>query len=130
MELLSESHIESDGIILEITESRLDKDLDLPFKTLNRLHLQGILLSIDDISAGYSDLSQLQHIPFGEIKIDRRFINSAKTDPVLLAIIESSTVLATKLDMQVVAEGVETIEQWNLALDEDAIMFRDTTLPN
>jgi EAL domain-containing protein (putative c-di-GMP-specific phosphodiesterase class I)/AmiR/NasT family two-component response regulator len=106
--------METENIILEVTESQLMEDILTPLEILTRLRLKGISLSIDDFGTGYSSMEQLKSIPFTEMKIDRAFVNGAARDPAALAILESSVDLAKKLDMSVVAEGAETQEDWDL----------------
>ena len=101
-------------IILEITESRLLQNLASSLDVLVRLRLKGFGLSIDDFGTGYSCLDQLNKIPFNELKIDRAFVHGASHNLASKAILESSIELARKLKMQVVAEGVESIEDWEL----------------
>ena len=81
---------------------------------LSRLSLKRFNLSIDDFGTGYSSMEQLQRIPFSELKIDRAFVSGAANDKSALAILESSILLAKKLDMKVVAEGVENQQEWDL----------------
>ncbi len=102
------------SLILEVTESRLMQSLKEPLEILTRLRLKGIGLSIDDFGTGYSSLEKLQNFPFAELKIDKIFVTGASTNVASRAIIESSVDLARKLDMTVVAEGVETEEDWKL----------------
>ncbi len=94
-------------LTLEITESRLIQDLTLALDVLTRLSLKGIGLSIDDFGTGYSSMEQLQRIPFSELKTDHTFVKRALTDKAARVILESSVELAQKLNMSVVAEGVE-----------------------
>ncbi|MEH6451380.1 MAG: EAL domain-containing protein [Oleispira sp.] len=68
---------------------------------------------MDDFGTGYSSLDQLKRIPFSELKIDYNFIHDAHQDMAARAILESSIALANKLNMTVVAEGVETQVDWN-----------------
>jgi len=113
------SHIDKSGleykqIGFEVTESRLMHDITTSLEILTRLNLKGITLSIDDFGTGYSTLEQLQRIPFSELKVDRQFVSGAVLDSSNRAILESSVELAKKLNMTVVAEGVETEEQFEL----------------
>lgn len=101
-------------ITLEVTESRLMNNPVVPLDILTRLRLKRVGLSIDDFGTGYSTLAQLKNIPFDELKLDRSFVQGAGRDPAARAILESSVDLAKKLDMRVVAEGVETREDWDL----------------
>ncbi|MBQ4838571.1 EAL domain-containing response regulator [Pseudoalteromonas luteoviolacea] len=103
------------SITLELTESRLIQNLISTLDVLLRLRLKGFGLSIDDFGTGYSSLEQLKKIPFTELKIDRQFICDATNNNTSKAIIESSVNLAKTLNMLVVAEGVETAADWDLA---------------
>jgi EAL domain-containing protein (putative c-di-GMP-specific phosphodiesterase class I)/FixJ family two-component response regulator len=101
-------------ILLELTESRITRDITGPLEVLTRLRLMGAGLAIDDFGIGYSSLAQLGRMPFTEMKIDRAFVSGAARDPELLAILESSVALGRKLELTVVAEGVETRDDWDL----------------
>ncbi|QSX79111.1 EAL domain-containing protein [Agrilutibacter solisilvae] len=81
---------------------------------LARLRLKGFGLSIDDFGTGYSSLAQLSHIPFTELKIDQGFVAGVATHPRKRAVIEASLDLARKLGLDVVAEGVESVEAWQV----------------
>lgn len=101
-------------ITLEVTESGLMNNPVVPLDILTRLRLKRVGLSIDDFGTGYSSLTQLKNIPFDELKLDRSFVQDAGRDPTARAILESSVGLAKKLNMSVVAEGVETRDDWDL----------------
>ncbi|MCF2858700.1 EAL domain-containing response regulator [Pseudoalteromonas sp. SMS1] len=103
------------NITLELTESRLIQNLVSTLDVLLRLRLKGFGLSIDDFGTGYSSFEQLKKIPFTELKVDRQFVSDATNNKTSKAIIESSVSLAKTLNMQVVAEGVETNADWELA---------------
>jgi len=100
-------------LILEITESGLFHDTADTLEILARLHMKGFPLSIDDFGTGYSSMEQLRRIPFAEMKIDRAFVNGAADSAKARAILESSAALGRSLQMSVVAEGVETREDWS-----------------
>lgn len=102
-------------VVLEVTESRLMENPAAALDTLARLRLKRIGLSIDDFGTGYSSLDQLQRIPFTELKVDRLFVHGAAQNPTLRAIFESSVKLGKSLGLTIVAEGVETPEDWRLA---------------
>ena len=101
-------------LTLEITESSLIENTALALETLARLKINGFALSIDDFGTGYSSMQQLNRVPFSELKIDRSFVHNACRDNTQKAIIESNISLAQSLKMQTVAEGIETLEDWNL----------------
>ncbi len=106
--------LEHSLITFEITESRLMEHISIALDILSRLSLKRFNLSIDDFGTGYSSMEQLQRIPFSELKIDRAFVNGAADDSSARAILESSVLLAKKLNMKIVAEGVEHKKDWDL----------------
>jgi EAL domain-containing protein (putative c-di-GMP-specific phosphodiesterase class I)/FixJ family two-component response regulator len=101
-------------VVLELTESSVLADVAHTLSVLARLRLKGFGLSIDDFGTGYSSLSHLSQIPFTELKIDRDFVAGAEHEPRKRAVVEASVQLARKLGLAVVAEGVETVAQWQL----------------
>jgi EAL domain-containing protein (putative c-di-GMP-specific phosphodiesterase class I) len=101
-------------IILEVTESWIMEDGVTALDTLTRLRLGGFQLSIDDFGTGYSTMAQLHEIPYGEMKLDQRFVRNAARDEEARTIVETSIQLGHKLGMRVVAEGVERQEDWDL----------------
>ncbi len=111
---LENHQLEPQDVVLELTEGGLMNDIATTLDALVRLRLKGITLSIDDFGTGYSTFRQLQGIPFSELKIDKEFVMNAVTDPPSRAILESSVVLGQKLGMKLVAEGVETMDDWRL----------------
>lgn len=92
-------------------------------RLLEDLHALGIQLVIDDFGTGYSSLSYLQRLPITTIKLDRSFIAGSTTNPNDAAITTAITGLAHNLNLQVIAEGVETADQANFlwAQQADAI---------
>jgi EAL domain-containing protein (putative c-di-GMP-specific phosphodiesterase class I) len=101
-------------IVLELTESRLMLDQRAPLEILTRLRLKRFQLSIDDFGTGHSSLTQLRDIPFDELKIDRSFVHDAWRDETALAMYYVSMALGEQLGMEVVAEGVEDSDDWDL----------------
>ena len=101
-------------VILEITESLLMADAARGLGVLARLRLKGFGLSIDDFGTGYSSLAQLSQVPFTELKIDQGFVFGAHSQPRKRAVVEASLDLARKLQLETVAEGVETVEDWQM----------------
>jgi len=84
---------------------------------LTRLRMKGFHLSIDDFGTGYSTMSQLNELPYSEMKLDQSFIRNCVRDAEARAIVESSIELGHKLGMKVVAEGIEKQEDWDLISD-------------
>ncbi|MCK4493297.1 MAG: EAL domain-containing protein, partial [Methylococcales bacterium] len=98
----------NDFLELEITESLLMSDVKGATKTLQQLHTLGIKLSIDDFGTGYSCLSYLKHLPIDTLKIDRSFVMGLPNDTKDAAIVNVIITLARSLDLEIVAEGIET----------------------
>jgi EAL domain-containing protein (putative c-di-GMP-specific phosphodiesterase class I) len=102
-------------IVLELTESRLMlDDQRAPLEILTRLRLKRFRLSIDDFGTGHSSLTQLRNIPFDELKIDQSFVHGAWQDETARAMYYVSLALGEQLGMEVVAEGVEDSDDWDL----------------
>jgi EAL domain-containing protein (putative c-di-GMP-specific phosphodiesterase class I) len=114
VEVASEHGVQSNQITLEITESQTMAMAVDCLQALMGMRLKRFCLSIDDFGTGSSSMAQLKNIPFTELKIDRAFVNGATHDASARAILETSIELAKKLNMQIVAEGAETREDWNL----------------
>lgn len=102
------------NIVIEVTETALMSDVVRYMDILARLKMKGFNLSIDDFGTGYSSLQQLIRAPFNELKIDQAFIKNLDTDEECKTITEISIMLAHKLGMTVVAEGIETESVWNI----------------
>lgn len=115
--MLENCGLEASSISFEITESRLMEHLSVALDILSRLSLKRFNLSIDDFGTGYSSMEQLQRIPFSEFKIDRAFVHGVAQEASARAILESSVLLAKKLDMKVVAEGVEDQRDWDVVAE-------------
>lgn len=103
--------IDAAAVDLEITETVLIDQPDLPKETLERLHSLGVGLSIDDFGTGYSSLSYLRWLSARTLKIDRTFVEELGKGPHGATIIELVLGMAQSLNLNVVAEGVETAEQ-------------------
>lgn len=113
-DIVRQAGVEPGRVTLEITESRLMNDLAKSLEIIARLRLKGFGLSIDDFGTGYSSMEKLKQLPFTELKIDRAFVFGAARDDAARAILESSVRLGQTLNMKIVAEGVETQEDWDL----------------
>ena len=99
------------SIELEITETTLMDDVDRSGVILQQLADMGLRLAIDDFGTGYSSLSALQQFPVSTLKIDRSFVRNAAIDPDDATLVSTIIDMGRSLNMEIVAEGVETEEQ-------------------
>ena len=114
LDLLDEHGVLPRNVIFEVTESAAISHPGPVLENLSRLRMRGFGLSIDDFGTGYSTFEQVTRIPFTELKIDQQFVRDAGVRPASLAVVESSLDMARKLRIPAVAEGVETVAQWNM----------------
>jgi diguanylate cyclase (GGDEF)-like protein len=105
--LLSDHAVSPELLTLELTESALITAPALASRTLWRLRRQGIRSSIDDFGTGYSSMASLRDMPVQELKIDRSFVTTMRSDERNHAIVDATIYLAKNLALDVVAEGVE-----------------------
>ena len=112
-EILNKTGMPPDQLKLEITETALMEDADETIRLVHRLKDLGLKLVIDDFGTGYSSLSYLQRLPIDTLKVDRSFVSRITSEPDgNRNIVEAIISLAHRLEMIVVAEGVETEEQF------------------
>lgn len=108
--------IQPGEIQIEVTETSMVSNADIARRHMHRLSLLNVRIALDDFGTGYSSLEYLHQLPIKTLKIDRSFIgrilHPSQDEPVLQAIID----LAHKLNMKIVAEGVETENQVNYLL--------------
>jgi EAL domain-containing protein (putative c-di-GMP-specific phosphodiesterase class I) len=118
--LLSTHGMKPRDLTFEIVETAAMTDVGRTLEIMNRLRLNGFGLSIDDFGTGYSSFEQLSRIPFTELKIDRSFVHGAAQAPRLAALVRSCIDLAARLNLNVVAEGVESEDDWEFLLNAGA----------
>jgi EAL domain-containing protein (putative c-di-GMP-specific phosphodiesterase class I) len=108
---LQQYELDPGYLILEITESTAMRDPDSSLKILQQLREIGVRISIDDFGTGYSSLLYLKKLPAGELKIDRGFVHELAKGNEDAAIISAIIALGRSLNLEIVAEGVETVDQ-------------------
>ena len=120
-QILKETGMLATELELELTESMLMEDREFARKLLLKLRALGLKLSIDDFGTGYSSLSYLKKFPLNNLKVDQSFVKdlqNADNASIVKAIVD----LGHTLDMQIIAEGVETEQQLN-KLEEFGVDF-------
>ncbi len=105
-----DAEIDPACLLLELTESALMKDVDRYVDHLQALREIGVQIALDDFGTGYSSLSQLSRLPLDKLKIDRSFVSNLEPGGPGPAIVEAIILLGRTLDLEIVAEGVETAE--------------------
>jgi diguanylate cyclase (GGDEF)-like protein len=110
--VLNDTKLEPEFLELEMTEGALIRDVEATAAILKKLEKMGVHLAIDDFGTGYSSLSYLRHFPISRLKIDRSFIEFITTDLNNATISRAIIALAHSLKISVMAEGVETVEQF------------------
>jgi diguanylate cyclase (GGDEF)-like protein/PAS domain S-box-containing protein len=116
-DVLDNTGLPPDHLKLEITETALMEDVEETVRHVNRMRDYGLQIVIDDFGTGYSSLSYLQRLPIDTLKVDRSFVSRIQNTPDgNRNIVEAIISLAHRLDMIVVAEGVETLEQYTILL--------------
>lgn len=115
---LTESGLAPEYLEIEITESLLMSAENQTIALLYRLKNLGLSVAIDDFGTGYSSLSYLKLFPIDKLKVDRSFVRDVSSDPDDAAIISAIIAMAHRLRLQVLAEGVETIDQRNFLMLE------------
>ncbi len=98
---------------IEVLERVLMQDPDRALAELQRIHDLGVTIALDDFGTGYSSLSYLKRLPLDFLKIDMSFIRNLTTDPGDAAIVQSTIAMAHHFGIRVIAEGVETQEQFD-----------------
>lgn len=114
LRMLAERQVDPAALLLEITESAVMRDPELAARHMHPLRAAGVRFALDDFGTGHSSLSLLGRLPVDELKIDRSFISQALSGQSAAAIVASTVALAHGMGLNVVAEGVEKPEAWNL----------------
>ena len=115
---IREQRLDPSLLEIEITETMLMRDVDAALNILLNLSEIGVRLAMDDFGTGYSSLSYLRRFPIDTVKIDRSFITELPQNQDDRAITRAVIAMAHQLNMEVVAEGIETVEQLKFLTDE------------
>ncbi|MDA8442275.1 MAG: EAL domain-containing protein [Peptococcaceae bacterium] len=109
--LLLEHSLQPSDVVLEITEGSAIEDFTVFRQALNHYRNQGYRIALDDVGAGYSSLQSIAELHPDFLKIDRSLIASVNCDPIKWALLETFVTFSKRIGCQVLAEGVETIEE-------------------
>lgn len=109
--IIGQSGVDPATVCLEVTESMVMQDAELAIATLRELKSLGLRISVDDFGTGFSSLAYLKRFPLDELKIDKSFVDGLGHDFEATAIVAAVMGMAHALDLNVVAEGVETADQ-------------------
>lgn len=115
--ILTDTGVDARSLQLELTETSLMKDADAAASALYKLKELDLRIVVDDFGTGYSSLGYLKNFPIDHIKIDRSFVMDISDNPDDRSIVEAIVAMANKLNLNVVAEGVETLEQRDFLLN-------------
>lgn len=118
-EIINEMHCNVKHIIFEVTESVALKDTSISIERLNDLHALGIQIAIDDFGTGYSSLSYIKDLPIDYIKIDKSFVHSIDASRKNQLLAQSIISIGHSFGLILVAEGVETEEQYQFLIEND-----------
>jgi diguanylate cyclase (GGDEF)-like protein len=111
--ILLETGLSPERLEVEVTESTIMSDQSRGLLILRKLKAMGISVAMDDFGTGYSSLATLHAFPFDKIKLDQTFVKRLPNDAAAAAIVRTVLALGESLRMPVLAEGIETEEQWN-----------------
>ncbi len=116
---LQDARLSADLLTLEITESVIMSDAEKAVRVLDRLRDVGVSVSVDDFGTGYSSLSYLKRLAIDSVKIDRSFVSGLPSDSEDIAIVMAVQNMAHALGLRVIAEGVETVEQFGFLAEHE-----------
>jgi len=123
-EILQRYAIDSTRLKFELTESMLLDQMDKTITTMSALRDIGVRFALDDFGTGYSSLQYLKKLPLYQLKIDQSFVRDIVVDGSDLTIVRTIIAMAQSLELEVIAEGVETEEQRQLLLNNGCENFQ------
>lgn len=131
--VLEQTGLAPELLEIEITESGMMRKVEHSMAVLQKLKNIGVRISIDDFGTGYSSLSHLKRLPLDTLKVDKSFVHNISSDHENLSIVKAIVLLAGSLKLRVVAEGVETEEEYkllrNIGCDEMQGYFKGRPVP-
>lgn len=122
--MLQQTGIDPRKLKLELTESLVLDNVAEAIATMQRLKESGVQFSMDDFGTGYSSLAYLKKLPLDQLKIDQSFVSEIDTDPDDATIVQTIVAMAKNLDMEVIAEGVESELQRNFLIECGCLNFQ------
>lgn len=122
--IIGETGVDPRQLVLEITESTLIDAKADAMLTMQELRSIGIRVAMDDFGTGYSSLSYLTHLPLDILKIDRSFVSGISLDPRNAAVVQALMTMARELQINVIAEGVETLDDLNFLIQKGCHYFQ------
>jgi len=124
IERVERAALERTQLVVEITENLFMDDHGLIMEELDQLRMAGVRVSLDDFGTGFSSLGLLRTLPVDELKVDKSFIDNLAFDPAARNLVQSMVAIAKNHDMVLVAEGVETEEQFEMLRDDGCDVFQ------
>lgn len=122
--ILTEERARPGGLTFELTESQAISNVEHAYVTMNSLRALGVRFSLDDFGTGYSSLLYLRRLPFAELKIDQVFLKGVPAGADGTVLIKAIMAAVHHLDLRVVAEGVETVEQFEFLCEQRCGLFQ------
>ena len=123
-EVLDQTGVNPHRLKLELTESLVPDNVTETIAVMQVLKDRGVQFSMDDFGTGHSSLSSLKKLPLDQLKIDQSFVRDIASDPDDAAIVQTIIAMANSLGMQVIAEGVETLQQREFLIERGCLNFQ------
>ncbi|MEE9334385.1 MAG: EAL domain-containing protein [Granulosicoccaceae bacterium] len=114
---ISDRNIDASYLKLELTETTILENTDFTISVLDSLRDNGLTLTLDDFGTGYSSLTHIKDFPVSGLKIDRSFVADAHTNEKSKALLRSVATIAKYMDLHIIAEGIESQEQFDFLRD-------------